>query len=193
VKQTQPKTLLLLVLSLMLAFAGRAAAKNLVVNGDFSQPLETGWTVKSSSEAPTVEVRTEKTNSVRVYQMANGYTSLRQRVAVPNGKLRFSFSGWFSADVNKPDFGAMSNVTIAFLDADTNLLGQTTYARIIGESPLPKNDNTHIIPVKADSVWSDYSFNVGQELAKNLGEIDPEWVKYVDISLNVDNGTLPGC
>jgi hypothetical protein len=168
-------------------------AGNIIVNSDFSQPLNVGWKVNSTDDQPAVALVREQPGCVRISHTASGYTTLGQRIPVPNGNLKLSFSGWFSATVNRPGYGSMADVSIFYLDADSNVLGQTAFALIEGKSPLADQSNLHIIPITTDSQWADYTLALSQELKDNLPNVDPTLVKYVDIALGADNGADQGC
>lgn len=178
---------------LVLALASTLAGANLLTNGDFSAPLSEGWQVSSSADQPQVDRLSDKAGGVTVSQDYKGQTSLYQMVPVTDLALTASFSAEFHATVNKPDFTALADVMISYLGADTSLLGQTMYVRSIGDVGLQDGPTVHLITVKKDSAWADYGLNLNDEVSANLTGVSAADVKFVEVSVNADNGTKEGC
>jgi hypothetical protein len=182
-----------LAAALVSALPAAAPSPNLIRNADFSKPLEEGWTTSSTQAEPEIEIRGGETTTIRVHQFYKGYTSLSQIVPVKDLNLEFSFSGWFATNVNKPEFGALAGIGVAYYSADTELLGRTLVYRATATEPLKGGDDLHLIRVKSDSAWGDYALNLNDEVAQNLKAVEPEKVALVRISLDADNGQEEGC
>jgi hypothetical protein len=181
------------VLALLLLLAGVAAADNLIANGDFSQPVENGWTTFSSGDNGSASVVSADVPYGDVAQSGKGRVSLYQLIPIDNLNLVFSFSGRFHTEVTKEGYGALANLSVIFCDADTNALGTTVFGRASGTAALPDSVTEHSIAARADNAWADYTLNIGKELSTNLKTVDRQKVKFLRIGLAVDNGDTQGC
>jgi hypothetical protein len=181
------------ILCAVLLAGGTALAGNLITNGDFSQPVDSGWTVSSSGDNGTASTVAVGEPYGNVSQSFKGRVSLYQVIPVEDLNLEFSFSGRFHAEADKEGYGALAKVAVAYCDADTNALGQTVFGRAAGSAVLENDETRHSITAKADKAWADYRLNLTKELSANLSGIDPSKVKFLRIGLIVDNGDLPGC
>ncbi len=182
-----------LALALLLLLAGVASADNLIANGDFSQPIENGWTVYSTGDNGTASIVSAEVPYGDVAQSMKGRVSLFQVVPVDNLNLALSFSGKFHTEATKEGYGALAKVAVVYCDADTNTLGKTVFGRASGTAELKSGETEHSIIAKADNAWADYTLNVSKELSTNLKTVDHSRVKFLRIDLTVDNGETAGC
>jgi hypothetical protein len=177
----------------VLVAGGTALAGNLIMNGDFSQPIDSGWTVSSSGDDGTAAIAAADEPYGFVSQTMKGRVSMYQVIPVENVDAEFSFSGRFHAEVTKEGYGALAKVAVVYCDADTATLGKTLFGRAAGSSALESDKTQHSIVAKADKTWTDYRLSIAKELSKNLTGVDASKVKYLRIGLIVDNGELTGC
>ena len=89
---------ILLVSAFILALAGPAAAGELLVNGDFEQPLDVGWIDTAKVEVGTFLFERADTfgqptpgYAAKAYKMLARYASLYQTVDVADVDLTLSF------------------------------------------------------------------------------------------------------
>lgn len=179
--------------AVFLLLAGAAAAGNLIANGDFSQPIENGWTTSSSGDNGTASIITGDVPYVDVAQTGKGRVSLYQIIVVDNLNLVFSFSGRFHAEASKEGYGALANLSVSYCDADTNTLGKTVFGLAAGNATLKDSETGHSIKTKTDNEWADYTLNISKELSTSLKAVDPQKVKFLRVGLAVDNGDTQGC
>jgi len=182
-----------LALAFLLLLAGVASADNLITNGDFSQPVDNGWTVFSTGDNGTASIVSAEAPYGDVAQTNKGRVSLYQVIPVDNLNLVLSFSGKFHTEVTKEGYGALAKVAVVYCDADTNTLGKTVFGRASGIAELKSGETEHSIIAKADNKWADYTLNIGKELSTGLKKVDHEKIRFLRIGLTVDNGETAEC
>jgi hypothetical protein len=181
------------VILAVLLLSGLARADNLIANGDFSQPIDNGWTVFSTGDNGTASIVTGDAPYGDVSQSFKGKVTLYQVIPVDNLNLELSFSGKFHTEVTKEGYGALAKLAVVYCDADTNTLGKTVFGRASGIAELQSGDTEHSIVAKADNTWADYALDLGKELSANLKKVDRSKVRFLRIGITVDNGEPTGC
>jgi hypothetical protein len=170
-----------------------ASAANLVTNGDFSLPLDSGWTVFSTGDNGTAAIAAADEPYGYVAQTTKGRVSMYQVIPVTDLDADLTFSARFHAEANKEGYGALAKLAVVYCDADTEMLGKTVFGRAAGTAVLESDETQHSIVAKADKRWADYKLNLGKEVSKNLTGVDASKVRFLRIGLTVDNGELAAC
>jgi hypothetical protein len=178
--------------------AGPATANEFLVNGDFEQPLDVGWTDTVASEAGTFAFERADTFgqptpgfAAKVTKYLARYASLRQTVDVPNLDLTLSFDGRFKIAGGSSTCWPVASLWIRYSDLSGVELGNTRICRSSEYSTWVSSDTVHLIEISdTTGAWHNYSVNLKQELAANLPGINPDNVKKVTVDLFAyDNGT----
>lgn len=188
---------ILLVSALLLLLAGPGAAGELLVNGDFEQALDVGWTDTVENEAGLFAFERADTFgqptpgfAAKVHKELARYASLRQTVDVPNVDLTLTFDGRLRIGGGSSTCWPVASVWVRYADASGLELGNTRICLSSVYSDWTKSDTVSLIEI-ADTTgaWHNYSLDLKQELAALPG-INPDNVKKITIDLFAyDNGT----
>jgi len=189
---------ILLLFALFLMLAGPAAAGEILVNGDFEQPLDVGWTDTVENEAGFFMFERADTfgqpNSgfaAKAYKELARYASLRQTVDVPSVDLTLSFDGRFQIGGGSSTCWPVASFWVRYEDASGLELGNTRICRSSVYSTWTKSDTVSLIEI-ADTTgaWHNYTLNLREELTTKLPGITADEVKKITIDLYAyDNGT----
>lgn len=178
----------LLLITLIVAFG---FASNYVNNGDFEQPLTTGWTQYTSSSYgyigrgtgydpdPDYEVLVRRQGSGG---LGGGYDRLYQTadISIPLEYIDFSASVKLDAwDSGTPWAGAAC--CLYYLNQYNAVLGVTRICRYSPGHPWSNSATQHLI-IPSDTLWHNYSFNVSDEL-QNLPGVDPDEIAKIRVAL----------
>ncbi len=165
-------------------------AQELVVNGDFEQPLSVGWLFDTTGGYITIDRYTyphpDPDYEAYVYKLYTGYASIYQIVNLPDLNLDFSFSARFRKKEGSSTCWPVSAVIIGYLDQNSNLLGET---RVYYPSPYcnwQAGPTLHLVLV-SDTFWNFYSFNIRQDIVQNLPGVDTARVRKAKVSLYAYN------
>ena len=175
----------LLILVLMV---GIGAASNYIDNGDFEQPLTIGWVQTAAGGGTTINRGTnydpDSDYEVYLYKATGttGYAQLWQISDVPTCNIPVSFNAKLYAWDNHQDAWAGAAIVIGYLDDSNTLLGETRIANMSPGCPWANTADCHIIAIY-DSLWHNYSFNIGDELA-NVPAVDPDEVTKIRVFLD---------
>jgi len=186
-----------LAMAFGLLLAGGPVAANLLVNGDFEQPLETGWAQESSG--PVGESRFERTDTMgqpnpgyaaRVWRYLANYASLSQTVEVPSANLAFRLDGRLRIGGGSSTCWPVAAVILRYRDAAGTSLGNTRIYLHDQYANWVNSDTQHLIDITTPDVWTEYALDVRQEIADNLPGINPDNVRQITVQLFAfDNGT----
>ena len=184
--------------ALCLLLAGAAAADEFLVNGDFEQPLDVGWTDTVMSSAGTFAFSREDTfgqptpgYAAKVHKYLAKYASLRQTVDVPNPDLTLNFDLRLKIGGGSSTCWPVASLWVRYADASGLELGNTRVCRSSVYSTWTSSDTVHLIEI-ADTTgaWHNYTLNLKEELATNLPGIKADDVKKITVDLFAyDNGT----
>ena len=159
----------------------------LTVNGDFEDPLTTGWDqiigAVSYSITRSTHYDPDPDYEARVNQgTGSGYVRVFQVFTVPSTDLDFSANLKLYAWDNDPsDPWAGAALIVSYHDDFENLLGETFICIYSDNCPWINTSTRHLI-VAADSSWHAYSFNIDTELG-NLPGVNPADIEKVKVSL----------
>ena len=188
---------ILLVSAFFLMLAGPAAAGELLVNGDFEQPLDVGWTDTAKVEVGTFLFERADTfgqptpgYAAKAYKMLARYASLYQTVDVPNVDLTLSFDARLKIGGGSSTCWPVASVWVRYADASGLELGNTRFYLHDQYATWAKSDTVSLIDVSdTTGAWHNYSLDLRQELT-HLPGINAEAVEKIAIDLYAyDNGT----
>ncbi len=168
---------------------GFLSAGNWLINGDFEEVLNTGWTATQGGSYtyidrattyepdPDYEVRVEKGSG-------NGFARLSQTIDITTpSEFNFSAKIKLYAYDNNADtltYGAAA-LMIIYRNSSGSFLGETRICQFTSPCPWQNTPTCHLITVE-DSLWHNYSFNLQSELG-NLPGVNPANVKKIEIAL----------
>ncbi len=179
------KYLITLLLIASIVFAGR-----LVVNGDFEQPLNIGWSssigLQNTSDTIDRQIYFEPDidYEVRVKKYDETYAKLCQAIDIPTTDLDFSITAKLYALEYSPtlSYWAAAAVCLRYLDANGNQLGETRIAHMSPHCPWTNTGAIHLIPVTDPNNWYTYNFNINNELT-NLPLVNASNIHKIQIAL----------
>ncbi len=179
----------------LLALLGSFGAANLLVNGDFEQPLSVGWqdTVFSLGGDHRFE-RSDTFGSgtgyaAKVYKLLALFASLRQVVAVPGPDLTLTFDARLRFTEGSSTCWPVAAVFARYRNSQGRELGATCWYNHSIYANWRSSDTFHLIEVTSDG-WNRYELDVAAELATNLPRVVPADVAQVVIDLYAyDSGT----
>ena len=166
------------------------AASNYIINGDFEQAVNIGWTQTTSGAGATVTRNTgydpDPDYEVYLYKSSGytGYARLTQTAAIPTCNLNISFNAKVYAWDNYSGAWAGAEVRIEYLDDSNISLGKTRICQISYDCPWAAAPDCHHIQV-SDSMWHEYNFNLLDELT-NIPAVNPNDVAKIKITLNAE-------
>lgn len=166
-------------------FSAQLMSVEIITNGDFEEPLSTGWQEATSGSNITINRATyyDPDPDYEAYvgkSTGSGYARLYQIVDIPATDLNFFVNAKLYAHATSSAW-AGGTVVISYLDEHSSLLGETYICYISTYCPWTNSPTSHIIEV-SDSLWHDYGFNIENELT-NLSGVNPSDIKKIRVSL----------
>ena len=180
----------------LLALCGLAPA-NLLVNGDFEQPSEVGWDTIAANFAGGDTFTWSDTlgqpspgHAVAVRKYLALYASLYQTVDIPDVNLTLSFDGRLEIGGGSSTCWPVAAFGLRYLDSAGTSLGNTMLYLHDQYCTWVALDTQSLIDVTTPGVWTQFSIDIADELAKNLPGIAAANVKKLTVDLYAyDNGT----
>jgi hypothetical protein len=154
---------------------------DVIVNGRFDKPLNTGWTVGTDDILGSHGIRTES-GGVRVSKEMRGITSLTQEVRVESLTMGFMTYARLSSRATDSGHYSAASILLTYLGENGDSLGATRVYNATGNTPWQNSGTLHLVPVVADS-WQLHKLMLLHELTENLRDIDPAKVKRLRVSL----------
>lgn len=180
-----------------LAVVTLAAADNLITNGDFEQPLATGWVSDINGTAGAGVIERSDTlgqpspgYAAYVYKMLAVHSSLNQEVAVQNTNLTLAFQGKFRLGGGSNTCWPACAVNVHYIDGGGSRLGCTRFLLRNEYCTWEESSTEHFYDVLVPGIWDEYRLDIGRELADNLPGINPADVAKIGVELySYGNGT----
>lgn len=166
--------------------AGSAVgATELMTNGGFELPLESGWISEIDGDGVTIDRQTyfdsDLDYEARITKTTGlGYGRLGQIVDVPGVDAVFSVRLNSSADAIVEAW-VVAGVMLTYYDAGGVALGETFIGSLGGVCPWMDSSTFHMIPTEPGG-WETHTFALQDELA-NLPGVDREALASVRIAL----------
>jgi hypothetical protein len=164
------------------------SGQELLVNGDFEQPLENGWIVDTGEYGYKTISRDVGYQPDPDYEAldsiyaGNGYSKLGQTVDVPGPSLLLTFSASFAVGGTSSSCWPVASVVVIYKDVADAVLGQTRfyyhneYCTWVPSSTMSLHEVTN-------PDWTQYSLDVADELAQNLPGVNPGDINRVEVAL----------
>jgi hypothetical protein len=176
--------------------------QNLLVNGNFEEDWERGWTRSYSDieqgSSITEVVRVANNNVLHIKHVGRSDVSLHQIVAVPKGRIFFGFETKFVA--REGPIGGFSGtgtagINVIFLDANKNALGLLwagSFKRnpfedtgLVGVPQSPESNNSASFITIPNNRAVTERLEVSKIARDRLGKLDLNKVRYVAINISV--------
>lgn len=174
----------------VLILAGFPFASQFLINGDFEEPLTTGWLQAQVGyncainratyydPDPDYELYVHKGNYT-------GYTRVHQvvdNIPTTGPDLDFSVNAKLYASCNRIEVYSAAAVVISYLNESNSVLGETRIIRYTDGYPWTNSPTLHLI-VAPDTNWNNYSFNFDDELV-NLSGVNPLEISKIKVTLD---------
>jgi len=186
----------------LLALAGFGFADNLLVNGDFEQPLEVGWTdtvvgstgLFSFTRADTLGQPTPGF-AASVYKTLASYASLSQTVDVPGVDLTLQFDGKLEIGGGSSTCWPVAAFYIRYRDAAGRVsatpASTCTTSTARGRTAIPAPDRHHVAG-RVDAVHAQHRERAGQPARHSAVERGQGHVRFVLVRQRHLRGRLGG-
>ena len=164
------------------------AAAELLVNGAFESPLDSGWARDSGGHARATFSRGTGYHPDPDYEArvhlgpADGYAAISQTVAVPSLALAFGADLSLYAHITEPVNWTAASCRLTYRDSLLAPLGETRIFMATARCTWHSGPTIHLIRV-ADSAWHRYELDIAAEMRENLPGIDPARVKFITVHL----------
>lgn len=166
---------------------GMSSAAVLITNGEFEEPLETGWFQGSSGSGVMTIVRETYFDPDPDYEVfvhkgdETGSIKLFQTVVIPTTDLEFSVNAKLIVYGTSAQCWSGAGVCILYLNASNVVLGSSKICAGTVACPWQSNDSCHVVAA-IDTLWNSYAFNIDDELV-NVPAVNGSDVAKIQISL----------
>jgi len=180
---------LLLLLSGLLV--NEVMARELVRNGDFELPPDSGWQVIRWGEYPDTgncrlrwqhSLHPDRDFEVMIHKMLHQGMKLYQKIPVSTLDLWFSVACRLTAKTERESLFAAGAVCLEYLDAVDSVLGETRIYSATSGCTWTNSPTLHLIRAPDSLSWHRYRLSVRSEL-DSLPGIAPDSVKAIRIAL----------
>jgi hypothetical protein len=172
---------------ILFLLAGICSASVLLTNGDFEQPLTTGWQQVASGSYSVINRATtydpDPDYEAYAKDQYGSYARLWQTVDIPTTDLEFAVNAKLYSYDNNADTlcWAGAAIDISYLDSYGQLLGETRICQVTTPCPWSNSATCHLI-MAPNTDWNPYSFNINSELA-NLPGVNAADVSKIEVAL----------
>ncbi len=162
----------LLVLAMLTGFGPLRAQEptvpsSAVVNGDFAQPLDSGWTRTSRDLVGYHAFAPIKDGGMKVRKVQCGFARLTQDIPLATADVVLEVPVRLRASANVPGYHAYAALVVEYVDSQGTTLGETRYVTFSGRKPPAGTDVRHVVEVAPDG-WQPVELDVAAELSDNL-------------------------
>jgi uncharacterized protein (DUF779 family) len=184
------------VIIVLAALAGLASA-NLLVNGDFEQPIDVGWDTIAVNLIGCDTFRWSDSlgqptpgYAAAAYKYLASYASMNQTVDVPGVNLTLTFDARFVIGGGSESCWPVASFVVRYLDAAGTSLGNSKIYLHNQYCTWAGSDTQSLIDITTPGVWTPFTLNVASELSTHLPGINPAGVNKLNIDMFAyDNGT----
>ncbi len=159
----------------------------LINNGDFENPLTTGWqqdinNVRGSSEIiRDVGYDADQDYEARVYKDQSNSAALFQTISMPSLDLEFKADYCFSAVASDAQVQGVAAISVEYLDSQGKTLGKSIFYASAPADMLSSDAVTAAYPVEMGA-WANRSFNIQNALA-DLPGLNADLIAQIKVSL----------
>ncbi len=168
-----------------------SSARELVVNGDFELPPDSGWQVVRWGLFPDTgncrlrwahSFEPDRDFEAQIHKMLHQGMKLFQRVALPSLDVEFSVSCRLTAKSESDSLFAAAAVVLEYLNSEDSLLGETRIYVATRGCDWRNTPTRHLILAPDSLNWHDYRLVIRDEL-ESLPGVLPERVKAIRVGL----------
>jgi len=182
---------------ILLATLVGLASANLLVNGDFEQPIDVGWDTIAVNVAGGDTFTWTDTlgqpsagHAVAVRKYLARYASVSQTVDLPGVDLTLTFDGCLEIGGGSSTCWPVAAFVVRYLDSSGVSLGNTHLYLHDQYCTWAPSDTQSLIEVTTPGVWTQFNLDIADELANHLPGIAAANVKKLAVDLYAyDNGT----
>ena len=182
--------------ALLLAVVGITTG-NLLINGDFEEPLNVGWEENVRSAAGSHRFERSDTlgqpvpgHAAKVFKQLAYHAALRQQVEVTDVNLTLTFDARMSLAGGSSTCWPTGVFVVNYLDADGAELGATMFLLRDQYNDWRESDTLKLYEVEEPGVWTRYELDIARELADNLPGVNSSAVRRLQVQLfSYVNGT----
>lgn len=183
----------LLLVAANIVQAGPWPSSNLLANGAFAAPLDSGWTRNFVNHAGSHAFRPLKDGGIKVTKTQCGTATLSQDVILPDTRFVFTTRAMLAAEANRANYNSFAAVVLGYQDKDGKSLGETRIIFTANAAAPPNTPTRHVIMVAKANSWTDYAINLTDELRTNLKGIVPARVRRLRISYEAYGSGTGAC
>ena len=172
----------------LLGLAAAGVATELLTNGEFELPLDSGWTVVVEPPSSDYTILTgtryrhDPDKELFVYKSDESVARVEQAVSVSRTDLFFGCYARFATreyDTLSPHWAA-AGVMLSYLDSTGAVLGRTLMANLSPQCPLASDSSFHVIA--ADGNWNTWLMDVSAEL-ESLPAVNPPDIRSISVAI----------
>jgi hypothetical protein len=172
-------------------FISVLSGRELIDNGDFELPPDSGWQVIRWGLFPDTgncrlryqhSFNPDRDFEVLIHKMLHQGMKLFQRVEITDLNLEFSVSCLLSAKSESDSLFAAAAITLEYLNSEDSVLGETRIYSATRGCDWQNSPTLHLISAPDSLNWHDYRFNLRTELG-NLPGVDSTQVKGLRVGL----------
>jgi len=185
---------ILVAIAALMLFAGTGTA-NLLINGDFEQSMDIGWTDTVYVIAGDYRYEQGDTfgsstgQAVKVRKYLGKFASLRQAVAVPSTDLTLTFDAKLNQGLGSSTCWPVAAFFVRYMNTGGAELGATCWYNHSAYADWRDNDTMNLIEVTSFD-WNNYQLRIAEELSTNLPGVNASDVTQVMVDLFAfDSGT----
>jgi len=177
------------VLLLPLVILATSFGQELLVNGDFEQPLDVGWAQDTGGYGYRTVVRDTGYQPDPDFEVCDsqysgsGWTRLSQTVDVPGPILHLSFWASFAVGGGSSTCWPVASVDVVYRDDAGTPLG-TTKVYYHNEYCTWVPDPTLGLVEVTTPDWTQYSLDIADELSQHLPGVNPGDVRKITVALS---------
>jgi len=177
-----------IVVPIVLA-ASIAVAANLVYNGDFELPADSGWKRLAWGDfADTGNCRLRRTHAfypdrdyeLMLHKMLHQGLQLTQRLPVASLDLGFGLSARLTAKTERESLFAAASIGLQFLGSDDSVLGETRVYSATSGCDWRSGPTLRLVRAPDSLSWRRYRLDVPDELARLPGVV-PDSVRALRV------------
>lgn len=175
-----------ILLAAVLLAAVPARGVELVTNGQFELPLDSGWQqdVSGGSIDRATNYDPDPDYEVWCYKATGaGFARLLQTISLQGVDVDFSAALRVAVSATSTAWAA-AGLSLTYLDAAQQPLGETFVGVHTQYCPWSDSPTFHIVYLDP-SVWQTSGFSIQDELV-NLSGVDPDEVKAVQVMVHVE-------
>ncbi|MEO0021241.1 MAG: hypothetical protein ABIK48_03605 [candidate division WOR-3 bacterium] len=167
------------------------SARDLIYNGNFELPPDSGWQIIRWGEFPDTgncrvrwrhSYHPDRDFEVMLHKLLHQGIKLFQKVSISTLDLEFRVSCRLTAKSESDSLFAAAAVEMEYLDNNDSILGETRIVYATAGCNWQNSPTLHLIRVPDTVNWYDYHINISSEL-ESLPGIQRSEIKSIKVTL----------